>query len=267
MGYNTILVKESIGGLTITLNRLDQQNSINNQLLKEVNEVLDWAEQNPDCRIIILEGQNGIFCTGMDFESASKIDSQEPALNEIQESSENTESSSTLYMTTIKRLTLSPKVIISVVDGRVMAGGIGLVAASDLVIATPRSQFSLSEALWGLLPAMVTPYLIRRIGYQNAYRMTLTTTPVSTQEAHRINLVDEMSDTPGENIRRLWLRLSKLEESTIVNMKQYFRKMWIITEQMEETAISEITRLSTQPKVIENITNFIKYQKFPWENR
>ena len=85
--------------------------------------------------------------------------------------------------------------------------------------------------------------------------MTLTTLPISAQEAREIHLVDEVSEKPDDSIRRLLLRIGRLEESTISDMKKYFRKMWMITEQMEETAVAEFTRLMSQPKVLENITN------------
>jgi polyketide biosynthesis enoyl-CoA hydratase PksH len=256
MKYQTILIKEIPGGITIIFNRVSQRNSINAAFIKELNEILDEAERNSSCRVVILEGQNGFFCTGMDFEEVVSEDA-----------TEGRESLTNLYLKTIQRFTLIPKVIISKVDGLVMAGGVGLAAASDLVVATPRSQFSLSEALWGLLPAMVIPYLVRRVGFQKAYRMTLTTLPVSAQDAFSAGLADEISETPDESIKHWYNRLALLEESSIKNIKEYFGKMWIINEQTNELAVSESLRLITDPKVKENIYNFIKYQKFPWEKQ
>jgi len=141
----------------------------------------------------------------------------------------------------------------------------GLVASSDLVVANPQSQFSLSEALWGLLPCCVLPYLIRRIGYQAAYRLTLTTQPIQGEEAYRLQLVDELSEHPNENIRRLLVRLNRIAPDTLKAMKAYFRKMWIIDEKMEQTAVDNITQLIQSPGVQNNIKNFVKYQRFPWE--
>ena len=132
---------------------------------------------------------------------------------------------------------------------------------------TSRSQFGLSEALWGLLPAMVIPYLIRRIGFGKAYRMALTTLPVSAQEAYAMGLVDEISEMPADSIRRLWLRLRRIEETTIGDIKEYFRKMWVVTEQMEATAVSEISRHMADPRVKGNIEDFVKLGKFPWDQK
>ena len=253
MIFKTIFVEYTLPhACTITFNRLECKNSINAEFLSELNQALDEVLQLSECRMIILQGQQGVFCTGMDFKEASSRHSSESFL-------------SSHYMQTIKRLTLIPRIVIAKVEGQVMAGGVGIVAAADLVIATPDSSFCLSEALWGLLPACVTPYLIRRIGFQHAYRMALTTLAVNGEKAKEMNLVDELTESPDKAIRQLTLRLGRLENTTIADVKQYFRKMWIITEEMEQVAVDEISRLANSPQIQLNIERFVKYQQFPWD--
>jgi polyketide biosynthesis enoyl-CoA hydratase PksH len=205
----------------------------------------------------VLRGEPGCFCTGLDFqETADQADIPVSDTVEIER-----------FMDLLRRLTLSPKIIVSVVDGKVIAGGVGFVAASDLVLSTKRSEFSLSEALWGLLPCCVVPYLIRRIGFQKSYSMTITTRPISAEEAHRVNLVDELTENPEESLRKLALRLNLLDEETISDLKRYFRKMWIVTSEMEQAAIQEISRLSAQPRVKRNIADFVERGLFPWHRK
>lgn len=258
--FATLLIEKEGGIMTVTFNRLTHRNSITPGFLEELNEALRQAEQDNTCKIVILQGQSGVFCTGMDFdgvvtrEAGEETRSQQPG-----------DLPSHSYMQILRRLSLIPRVIVALVDGQVMAGGVGLAAASDLVIATPRSQFSLSEALWGLMPSMVIPYLIRRVGFQKAYRMTLTTMPISGAEARDYGLVDELTENPQEAIRQLQQRLLKLETSTVGNIKSYFRKMWLVTEELENMAAAETARLLADPVVFENIINFVKYKKFPWE--
>jgi polyketide biosynthesis enoyl-CoA hydratase PksH len=224
----------------LMINRPEQQNSINATLIDDFHRALDTAEADPECRLLVLEGANGVFCTGMDF---AEVAAEAAAANHESMRSEK-------YIELIHRFTSVPKVVVAKIDGRVTAGGVGLVAASDLVVASPRSQFSLSEALWGLLPCCVLPYLIRRIGFQPAYRMTLTTQAVSAQEALAFHLVDEVANDPDDAIRRWMLRVGRLEEETLRELKQYFRQMWKISAETEEFAVSEITRLVSKPKVI-----------------
>lgn len=258
MEEKAILVQYESCSITITLNRLAHRNSINEELIDELNDVLDKVETDSDIKLIFLKGQGGYFCTGMDFDMYV---SRKSTCNQDKEKKKLTER----YMDTIKRLTMMGKIVISIVDGQVMAGGIGLLAASDLVIATSKSQFSLSEMIWGLLPAMVVPYLIRRIGFQRAYHLTLTTIPITADQALKINLIDELDEQPEVCVRRYKSRFLRLEESTVAEMKQYFRKMWIITEEMEKTAVDEISYLTEKPNVKKNIENFVNYKIFPWE--
>ena len=257
MKFETLIATPTPRTLTLTLHRPQRRNSINSQLLRELGAALDQAERSTECRTVVLEGEQGVFCTGMDFEEvASRPDAE--AVEAFRASE---------YMNLLKRFTLSPKVIVSRLDGKVIAGGVGFVAASDLVISTERTAFSLSEALWGLLPCCVIPFLIRRVGFHKAYTLALTTKPISAREGLAIHLVDELSDNLEEAVRKLTLRLNKLEDQTISDLKQYFRKMWIITPEMENHAVREITRLAAQPRVQENISNYVKQGKFPWENK
>ncbi len=255
MEYKTLLVTDIQFGIRITLNRFERRNTLNSVMLSELFHVLAEAEKNPACRIVALKGQQGIFCMGMDFHEVVE------ALPQGEESDRWASS----YMELLKKMALSSKVIVAEVDGQVMAGGIGLVAASDLVIATSRSQFSLSEALWALLPANVLPYLIRRVGFQKAYLMTLTTQTYSAAEAFALNLVDELSDHPEEVLRRMAIRFIRLDEQTVRDLKHYLRKLWIINEETEKVAIQELSRLIHEPRVQENIKRFVEHGTFPWE--
>jgi polyketide biosynthesis enoyl-CoA hydratase PksH len=139
-----------------------------------------------------------------------------------------------------------------------------LVAASDIVIASNAATFGLSEMLFGLLPACVMPFLIKRIGVQKAQWMTLITQGISAERAYEIGLVDEVSDNPSDALRRNLLRLTRLETDTILNLKDYMSKLWIISEQTQKIAVDKITALTASEKVQHNIKNFIQNGIFPW---
>lgn len=255
MAFETIIATPAGRSLQLKINRPQQRNSINSTLITELGLALDEAERNPECRVVILSGGPGLFCTGMDFAQASASPGTDPA----------EAIGMGAYMNLLKRFTLSPKVIVACVDGKVIAGGVGLVAASDLAICTARSEFSLSEALWGLLPCCVIPFLIRRVGFQKAYTMALTTRPIPAPEALASHLVDELADNTDEALRKLSLRLNLLAEETILDLKRYFREMWLITPEMESLAVNEIGRLTALPRVQANISNYVRHRTFPWE--
>jgi len=250
-----LLVKRAGKLWTVVINRVERRNAIDGALLDELSRLLDEAESDRVCKMIVLEGREGIFCTGMDFEAVAR----EFASGEL------SQDEASRYMAVIKRFTSIPKVIVAKVEGQVLAGGVGCVAASDLVVSNRSSQFCLSEALWGLLPACVTPFLIRRVGFQKAYKMTLTTETIDAAEAWRIGLVDILSDDCDDEVRRLLLRVGRLEEQTIRDLKQYFRRMWLIDDAVEHEAITEMARLFNTPRVRQNIKNYVELRRFPWE--
>ena len=254
MDYKTLLVNEIPNGLEVVFNRLEKRNTINSAFIAELSHVIELAEKNPKCRLIVLKGQKGIFCCGMDFEER------------IQKTPETAENPAAL-MNLLKKICSTSKVVISIVDGQVIAGGVGFVAASDYVISTTKSEFSLSEALWGLLPANILPFIIRRVGFQKAYTMTLTTRKVSAMDACAISLVDEVSDEPEKALKKLSTNLLRVSEDTVYDLKKYFRKLWIINEEMEQTAINELESLVHQPRVQTNIKNFVEKGIFPWDNQ
>ena len=253
MGFETILVETTPRIVTIAINRPDHSNSINSGLLRDITAALDEAERTPSCRVVLLKGRPGLFCTGMDFTEVAADSAGQMAAAD--------------YMALLKRFSQSPKVLIAVIDGKVVAGGVGFASACDLVLATPRSEFSLSEALWGILPCCVIPFLIRRTGFQKAYAMTLTTRSWSATEAAANHLVDEVTENPDEAIRRLLLRLGLLTDETIGELKHYFQKMWLLSPEMEQTAVREIGRLVSKPGVRKGIGDYVATGRFPWEDR
>jgi polyketide biosynthesis enoyl-CoA hydratase PksH len=224
--------------MTVTLARPAQQNVINTTMLRELSAALDDAENAPGCHGVVLEGADGVFSAGMDFEDRS--------------------ADGNAFMALLRRFTLSRRVVVSLVDGAVTGGGVGLAAASDLVVATPRSKFSLPEALWGLLPACVLPYLIRRIGFQRAYRMALTTQPISGAQALDWALVDEVGVEPKETVRRLLLRSAQIDPETIAALKRYARGLSGIDAGVERRAVEELTRLLGTPRVQASIASLLE---------
>ncbi|MGW7278789.1 enoyl-CoA hydratase-related protein [Streptomyces sp. NPDC054844] len=250
-----VVVGEERHVLRVTLNRPERHNGINGELLAGLHAALDRAERLPDCRLVVLQGAGGVFSTGMDFAEASREEAGDEIAGHGGE----------WFYGLLKRFSTCSRVIVSVVDGRAVGGGVGLVAASDFVFATERSSFALPEALWGLLPACVLPFLIRRTGFQTAYAMTLSTLPVRAAEAARSGLVDELTDDTGPAVRRLGNRLARLDTSTVGRAKEYFRRLWIVDDATERTAVSEFARMMSSPAVRARIGDFAAHQRFPWE--
>jgi polyketide biosynthesis enoyl-CoA hydratase PksH len=256
MNFKTIAIEMAKGILTVTLNRPDHDNRINLSMLRELHAALNQAEVESSCRLIVLQGQQGIFCTGLDFHEVQQTfpGQDNPLIREW----------TSLYMALLKRFTTLPKTLIARVEGKVIAGGMGLVAASDFVLASEKASFKLSEALWGLLPAMVAPYLIRRIGFQKAYTLTLSCQTLSAPEAFRIDLVDQLTDELDKAIQEIGRRMGRIEEQTLRVLKEHFRRLSSITDAVEKNAEETTSHLLHSPLVQNNIAHFLEKQQLPW---
>ena len=253
--YETLRVEERAGVLRVVLDRPERHNSINDVMLDELGAMLDRAERGGP-PIVALSGTGPVFCSGMDFADASRSEATSLA-----------DRGGAAFFGLLRRFTTVGRVIVSIVDGRVTGGGVGLVAASDLVYATERSSFGLPEALWGLLPCCVLPFLIRRVGYQPAHAMTLSTMPVPALRAERYHLVDEVVEDAEPVLRRLAGRLSKLDGHTVGDAKRYLGRMWPPPGDPERVATAEFARLVSSPAVQRRIANFANHQQMPWESR
>lgn len=247
-----VLRKKISNAAFLTLNNVSNSNAINYQLLKELNDGLSAYENDETIKAIILESSGDVFCAGMDFKEV--FGGKEPPLNWIVE-----------YKNTLKRLTEIGKLTIASVAGKVLAGGVGLVAACDVVIANQDASFKLPEVLWGLLPANVLPYLIRRVGFQAAYFMTVTIKTIDAKAAKEMQLVDILAEDIEETLHSLLKTWESVDHATLAAMKAYFRKLIPISDTTEKFAIDTLDQCIQSPVFQKNAKNFLEHKKFPWE--
>lgn len=250
MEYNTIKVDIQNKICVIQLFRPDSRNTINSEMVQECLQAIEQHES--DVNIIIIEGLPDIFCFGADFQ------------NECAENEKSSRQPELLYELWYK-LATGPFISISHVKGQANAGGIGFVSASDVVIADETAAFSLSELLFGLYPAMVLPFLIRRIGFQKANYMTLMTKPVSVHTAYEWGLVDAYHKKSDTLLKQHLTRLNKIPKSGIVNYKKYINQLGYDLTQSRELAVNNNVNMFSDPKNMEKIKQFIENGKYPWE--
>lgn len=253
MVYQTLKINHQPPVKRIQIYRPKANNSINSQLTQELLSALQAAEAEATVKVEILEGLPDVFCTGMDF--------QEVAEDKL----EDQKASPHGYYNILKQISQSGKVILSIVRGKVQTGGVGLVAASDLVIADETVTFVLSELLFGLLPACVLPFLIRRVGFQKAYRLALTTQIISASEAYNWSLIDAYGDNTNKLISQYIQRLKYLPSTGIQELKNYINQLWIIQSETQDLAINKIASLMADPTIQEKIKRFEKEGAFPWQ--
>jgi polyketide biosynthesis enoyl-CoA hydratase PksH len=254
LSYQTIRVRFQEPICFLQFHRPEANNTINDRLIEECSQVLALCEES--ITIVVIEGLPEVFCWGADFQDLrEKVSTRQP----IEQGPEP------LYDLWLK-LATGPYITISHVRGKANAGGIGFVAASDIVLSDQTAQFSLSELLFGLFPACVLPFLIRRIGFQKANYFTLMTKPISAPEAQSWGLVDAC-DAQSESLLRLHLlRLRRLSKTGISRYKDYMSGLYDSIIRSKSLAIEANKKVFSDPHNLERISRYIESGKFPWED-
>lgn len=254
MNYQTINVRFHEQICFIQLHRPDHNNTINKVLVDELHGVLDHCENA--ATIVVLEGLPDVFCNGADFEEINADYQTEGCKGKDAEP---------LYDLWLK-LATGPYVSISHVRGKVNAGGVGFLAASDIVLAETQAQFSLSELLFGVFPACVLPFLIRKVGFQKAHYLTLMTQSFSGSQAADWGLVDAFEKNSDVLLRKHLLRLRRLKKESITQYKRYVCTSDDAIFKNKSTAVSANHALFSDKAVLDDIHNFVDKGKFPWES-
>jgi len=254
MDYKTLQVSWDKGVCRVRLDRPEARNAIDGQMIRELDEVFSLCEgqgTTPPVGLLVLEGGPSVFCAGGDFQAvaeASEVADPAPLYGLWQ------------------RMAEGPFVSVCVVRGRVNAGGMGFVAAADIVLADRSATFSLSELLFGIFPACVLPFLARRIGLQRAHYLTLMTRPFSVEEAATWGLVDAVDDDGEALLRRHLLRLHRLSPAAIARYKTYLGQLAGQLEALKPAALAANRALFDDPEVQHNIRRYVGEGKFPWED-
>ncbi|NEP62649.1 MAG: hypothetical protein F6K31_37960 [Symploca sp. SIO2G7] len=221
--------------------RLSLKNSVGAmQLVPDLIEnLLQALASDRTSRVVILDGIPGSFCEGLDLDSLT----QYPA--------EQTDAGLAMFAQLLAALEKTPRPVIALVDGQAMGGGVGLVAVADLVLASSRASFALPETVMGMIPAVVFPYVARRIGIPKARLLALGAKPLSATAAFQMGLVDEIVDNLESTCGRYIRRFTRMEPRSIGTMKALIATHFTApvgyqvdaVEQLHELLASQETRM------------------------
>ena len=168
---------------TVTLNRPEVRNAFNDEVIAELAAVFGELAKRPEVRCVVLAGNGSAFCAGADLNWMKRMADYKRE--------ENLEDAMGLARM-LEVLYHCPKPTIARVQGDTYAGGMGLVAACDMAVSVDTAQFCLSEVKLGLIPATISPYVIRAMGARAAHRYFLTAERFGADEALRIGFVHQV---------------------------------------------------------------------------
>jgi methylglutaconyl-CoA hydratase len=183
--YKTLLIDLKDQTATVTLNRPDVHNAFNEVLISELNQAFSELTKDGDVRAIVITGAGPSFCAGGD------LNWMKQAATYTHE--QNIEDAQKLHQMLLA-IVQCPKPVIAKVNGTTMGGGVGLAAATDMAFAYKTAMFALSEVRLGLLPAVISPFVIRKIGEGRFLEYALTAERFSAMQAKELGLIQQCGD-------------------------------------------------------------------------
>lgn len=176
------------GVATLTLNRPGVHNAFDDALIDELDAAFADLEEDSRVRVLVLEASGRSFSAGADLAWMQRVAAYDRAENEADAAS---------LARMMRRLDRLAKPTVAVVQGAAYGGGVGLAACCDIVVAADVARFCLSEVKLGLVPAVISPYVVAAIGPNQARRYFQTAEAFSAATAHRIGLVHEVVPLDG----------------------------------------------------------------------
>lgn len=253
----TVTVSDHIA--TVTLARPDKRNAFNDQVIEELNFAFTKLGNDDAVRAIVLAAEGKAFCAGADLNWMRAMADYSHEEN-LADADKLAQMLKTIYQ--------CPKPTLAAIQGDVYAGGIGLVAACDVAVAVKSANFCLSEVRLGLIPATISPYVIRAIGARAAHRYFLTAEVFDAKEARRIGLIHERvsEEELGDTIARLCHKWRNASPNALKECKKLLQD--VAEREIDEaliaqtvTAIADI-RASTEGK--EGVQSFLQKRKPAW---
>jgi len=166
--------------LEITITRPEKRNALNTEVISEIKSILNLHKEDKSIKSVTIQSVSDIFCSGADLEMLQQI-----SKNSHEENLVDSNRLADLF----KLIYTYPKPIIAKVQGHAIAGGCGLATVCDFVIAVQEAEFSYTEVKIGFIPAIVSWFLIRKIGEGHARKLLLTGSAIKAEQAEKIGLI------------------------------------------------------------------------------
>jgi methylglutaconyl-CoA hydratase len=248
------------GVATVTLRRPDIHNAFDDELIERLRRELQGLNNDPKVRVVMLAAEGKSFSAGADLNWMKRMAGYERA--------ENLEDAKNLgkLMATLYRMR---QPTVAIVQGPAYGGGVGLVAACNIAIASESATFCLSEVRLGLIPAVIGPYVIEAMGERQAMRYMLTAEKFSAREAMRLGLVhdvvpaDVLQDRQNEIVEDL-LKGGPKALSEVKNLVSYITNSATQDEKVVRDTAGHIARVRATDEGQEGVAAFLEKRKPKW---
>nr|WP_082455335.1 enoyl-CoA hydratase-related protein [Hymenobacter sp. AT01-02] len=251
--------QDSIG--YITLNRPDKRNALSADMVTELKQAFEFAEDDEACKVIVLRAQGDVFCAGADLQYIQELQGFGYTDNLAD---------STHLMQLFHQVYTLKKVVIAQVQGHALAGGCGLATVCDFAFAVPEAKFGYTEVKIGFLPAIVSVFLLRKIGEGRTKQLLLTGDTITAQTALDFGLVQFLvpASELADNVYRFARRLCV--ENSAQSMEATKEMLARLPEMPLEDSLRYAARMNAEARGSEDcrrgIAAFLSKQKIAWDN-
>ncbi|MEC5160123.1 MULTISPECIES: enoyl-CoA hydratase/isomerase family protein [unclassified Janthinobacterium] len=261
MQFHTLKLSIEDKVATVTLDRPDVRNAFNEQSIAELTLAFDGLGRNDSVRAIVLAANGPAFCAGADLNWMKKMAGYSHAENHAD---------ALQLARMLRTIYLCPQPVVAKVQGDCYAGGMGLVAACDIVITAEESNFCLSEVKLGLIPATISPYVIKAMGENAARRYFLTAERFSAREAQRIGFAHEVVPTD-----MLDAKTAELVKALVSNSPNAVRQAKAlvrdvagkpVTQELLADTAERIAHIRASEQGREGVQSFLEKRKPNWLN-
>lgn len=181
--YQTLNIEKKSGVTTLWMDRSEVYNAFDERLIAELSAVLTELESDTETKILVLAGRGKHFSAGADLNWMKRA---------AMMSDEENLADAKRFASMLYQLAHFPKPTIARIQGAALGGGTGLAAACHIAIAAENARFATSEVKFGIIPAVISPYVLRAIGKREAMRYFQTAEIISADEALRIHLIHQV---------------------------------------------------------------------------
>lgn len=242
--------------LWLTLNRVDKHNAFNEALLAELEQAIYEGIDLENVHVLVLKANGKYFSTGADLVSMEAIAKMPFEQNKAQ----------ALQLANVLQLWhTSPKPTLCLIQGDVYGGALGFVAASDVAIASTDTQFCFSEARLGLIPAIISPYILKTIGKKQTKKLFLSAEKFNTQKALDYQLIDEIVPKEdllefGEKYAMNWV---KLPQPTLQLIKSWLNEIenTPISSDLSLLCSEKLAKIRSSEPAKTLLKKFLEHQK------
>ncbi|MGZ5036048.1 MAG: enoyl-CoA hydratase/isomerase family protein [Usitatibacter sp.] len=244
----------------VTMNRPERHNAFDDALIAELTEALRSMEAEDGIRLVVLSGAGKSFSAGADLNWMKRMAGF---------SSDENRRDAMGLATLMRTLAHLRKPTLARVHGAAYGGGVGLVACCDIAVAAQSASFSLSEAKLGLIPAVISPYVVAAIGERASRRYFLTGERFEAAEAWRLGLVHEVTsdfesldDRVGEIVDAL-LACGPAAQREAKDLIRAVASRPVTSELIQDTA-DRIARIRSSPEGREGVAAFLEKRRAAW---